>query len=85
MKELKAIVQDLKLILESKKTELSLKGETLNVHTSSLLLNREKDIRSLEDHIALVTLDPFQKNNIITEFQAEADLVKKRIGEISNG
>ncbi|TCC98813.1 hypothetical protein [Pedobacter hiemivivus] len=85
IKELTAIVQDLKQVLENKIKELTSDEMPLTTTASSLLKHRENDLKTFEQYAHEVTNDPYQIPAIVSKFQLEADRIKKDITAINNG
>jgi hypothetical protein len=82
MKELELIVADLKNCLYTKEAELNNAIGQANTYAMSALNNRKVEVALFERSTREITTDPFEKNNILTNFTKGAAELKSAINKI---
>jgi hypothetical protein len=82
MKELELLIEDLRKCFREKQAEINMSNETVSAHVISELQNRNIDINNFEIMSKEITKDPFQKENIITNFTEKAINLKIGINKI---
>jgi hypothetical protein len=80
MKELEAIVSDLKSYLDGKERDLN--NTKISTYEFSALQNRKIEVALFEKSTRDITSDPTQKENIINNFTKGAAELKKEIDKI---
>lgn len=82
MEELYQIVKGLHNLLEAKRLELEDAGRHFDSHLTNEFDNREADIENFTQSIALLDQSPFLKNEIMNNYNKDAEVIRQRIADI---